>query len=195
MELIPDKPSSEAILKVCLFFQARDDGAFSEQLVSSLYGRYNVGGLLFVLTSSIRLFYTKQGEMYTHYEWPVQDSVDTARYEFLLIEANEEEASRLFATCCACARSRKPFNLLDLVLLFTPRVVDDLTVFEAPTLNCSQAIILILRECLDPGHPLRTVLAGLHSRQTLLVDLFGYVRPYALPVFLDSLRNLVKSDG
>ena len=112
--------------------------------------------------------------------------------DFLLIALTEDEQEKLWQTCDACVKARKPFNLIDLVLFHVPfREVEDLDVIAAPTLNNAQAIIVILRYCLNSNHNARNALNLLNSRKTLMEDLYCSLRPYALPVLWVSLTALV----
>lgn len=178
-------------MKVGLFFLQPDDRPVGG-VMHSLYGRFNVGGFLFIDEKSITMFKTKSGDSYGKYHWK-DGAILSGRYECLLISADEGERHRLWTTCEACAIVKKPFNMRDLLLMHLPfREVEDLPIDRAPTLNNAQAIILILRECLNPDNRLREGIEGLHSRQTLLEDLYDRLQPFAVPVTSAQITALVR---
>jgi hypothetical protein len=178
-------------MKVGLFFAHRED-ALLTGLVSSLFGKFNIGGFIFIHETEVDVFMTKQGETFYRYTHLRKPCLNLA-YECLLLSVDEEEQQRLFSTCMACMQVKKPFNLQDILLLHAPfRDVEDLPIDQAPTLNNAQAIILILRECLRPDNRLREGIEGLHSRQTLLEDLFQRLQPLAVPVSWTTIFGLVK---
>ena len=166
-------------MKVGLFFAHRED-ALLTGLVSSLFGKFNIGGFIFIHETEVDVFMTKQGETFYRYTHLRKPRLNLA-YECLLLSVDEEEQQRLL------------FNLQDILLLHAPfRDVEDLPIDQAPTLNNAQAIILILRECLRPDNRLREGIEGLHSRQTLLEDLFQRLQPLAVPVSWTTIFGLVK---
>jgi hypothetical protein len=185
-------------MKVVLLFQRRSIESTDDQLVSTFYGEYNIGGFAFVCDTEITAFWTMRGQLYTSYTCSGNQKSLPAPWrdkevDILLLSVDEQEQDKLLKTCTACVQSKKAFNLRDLLLLFVPfREVQDTSVFEAPTLNNPQAIILVLRECLNAENPLRSGLDGLHSRQTVLDTLYSSLRPYTLPVCWQALVNLVK---
>ncbi len=84
-------------------------------------------------------------------------AVGLAASDLLLLSVDEEEQRKLKSTCEACVAARKPFNLKDVMLMYVPFVSpEEISVFEAETLNNTQAVVLILRECLNPTNPLTT---------------------------------------
>lgn len=178
-------------MKVGLFFLQPDDRPVGG-VMHSLYGRFNVGGFLFIDEKSITMFKTKPGDSYGKYRWKA-GAILSGSYECLLISADEGERHRLWTTCEACAIVKKPFNMRDLLLMHVPfREVEDLPIDRAPTLNNAQAIILILRECLNPDNQLREGLEGLHSRQALLEEIFVRLLPLAVPATAANLSALVQ---
>ena len=105
------------------------------------------------------------------------------RSALLRLPVDEEETLKLLATCEACVQAKKPFNLTDLFLMhvaFWPAAESSL--FDSPALNHTQAVILILRECLNPTNSMRGALAGIHSRKACAHELFLLAQPYGLPV-------------
>ena len=105
-----------------------------------------------------------------------------------MLSVDEEEARKFRATCEACAVTHKQFNLQDILLMLMPfRDPAEISIVDAKTLNNTQAIILILRECLNLDNPLRLGLEGLHSRMTFMNNLYDNLAPYALPVLWSNL--------
>ena len=98
----------------------------------------------------------------------------------------------MYETCEACVTVRKPYNLLDDILIHLPFTATELSVVDTPRLNNSQAIILILRECLNADNPLRRGLEGLNSRQTFMSVIHDILSLYALPVVWERLIDLNK---
>lgn len=177
-------------MKVALFF-LQPEGRSPDGVVHAMYGRFNLGGFMFIDLTDINIFMTMQGSTYGKFRWK-GGSILHGAYECLMISVDEEEKYRILATCEACVKVKKPFNLRDLVLMHIPfREVEDLSIDQAPTLNNAQAMILILRECLNPDNRLREGIDGLHSRQTLLEELFNRVRPLAVPVTAANIAALV----
>jgi hypothetical protein len=178
-------------MKVGVFFAYREDSSFTG-IVSSLYGKFNLGGFIFIHEAAVDVFMTRQGEhffRFTHVRKPCLNLT----YECMLLSVDEEEQRRMLSTCEACMQVKKPFNLQDILLLHAPfRDLEDLPIDKAPTLNNAQAVILILRECLRTDNRLREAVEGLHSRQTLLEDLFERLRPLTVPISWTSIFGLVR---
>jgi hypothetical protein len=180
-------------MKVALFFLPRLDSSLG--LMSSLYGRFNLGGFLFIHDTMLESFWTISGSVFSRFICKTSP-IWREKYEFLLLSVDEDEQQRLLATCLACAQVRKPFNLQDILLLHAPfREVVDLPIDQAPTLNNAQAMVLILRECLRTDNRLRECVDGLHSRQVVLEDLFKGLHPLSVPVCWANLSSLVRWDG
>ena len=150
-----------------------------------MYGKYSDCGFVFVGESGIEMFFSSDKfKRFTLKEY------NQAEYEvdLLLPSVDEDEKHRLKATCEACAEVGKPFNMLDVVLMYVPFASPkELRLEEAHTLNNTQAMILFLRECLNKDNPLRQAVADLHSRQTYLDTLYERLCQHALPVLWSSL--------
>lgn len=96
--------------------------------------------------------------------------------DFMHLPTTGEEHARILATCRACTKTRFWFNHYDLLLSIFPfRNPTDLSLFETQSLHDAQAVILILRECLDreSNGPLHALMHSLHSRTTLCGQLFA----------------------
>jgi hypothetical protein len=181
-------------MKVVLFF-FNNHGRGPESMRHILYGRYARVGFLFVSDCMMEGFWTSAGQKYGRRFLTCKKDrfCEEGDTDFLLLPVNDEEAHRLWGTCDACVQAGKPFNLVDLLLMHVPfRDVEDLSVIDSPTLNNTQAVILILRECLRIDNQLRNGIEGLNSRQTLTENLYDRLRPYTVPVFWSSLTSLVK---
>lgn len=180
-------------MKVALFF-LNPTGRTPETLICGMYGRYNIGGFVFVHDTRIEAFMTREGESFSRVEWGAQrpNGGMLGEMHFLLLCVDDGEKHRLLATCEACVKVRKPYNLKDVLLIHVPfREVEDLPIDRAPTLNNTQSLILILRECLNPDNRLREGIEGLHSRQTFLEELYNRLLPLAVSVTWANLCALV----
>jgi hypothetical protein len=94
-------------------------------------------------------------------------------HDFLFLDVTPEEIRKISETCEACAESKIGYNTRDMVLCIVPlRQPKEKDLFQAGSLFCSQAMILILRSCLNPEHPLQAVLQNVHSRTTTPSQLF-----------------------
>jgi hypothetical protein len=181
-------------MKVAVFFYQPDERR-SGTLVHELYGRYHLGGLMFIQETRVQAFMTRQGEVYASHEWEghVQGVMQDGSTDFLMLCVDEEEGRQLLATCEACAAVKKPFNLKDLLLLYLPFYEpEDLAFDEAPTLHNAQAVILILRVCLRRDNRLLEGLEGLNSRQTMLQDLYNGILPFTVSITWGGILALVK---
>ena len=98
-------------------------------------------------------------------------------HDFLFVDVTPEEIRKISETCEACAESKIQYNTRDMVLCVVPlRRPREKSLFEAGPLFCSQAMILILRTCLNPEHPLQSVLENVHSRTTTPSQLYTVLR-------------------
>lgn len=97
-------------------------------------------------------------------------------HHFMLMSTTDEEADRIMRTCRGCVRAKKLFNLRDWVLYHVPfREPAEITLFEARTLNDTQSVILVLRECLSTQNDLFQTLSSLHSRTTTASALYDAI--------------------
>ena len=184
-------------MKVVLFF-LREHVRTSDTFEYMMYGKYEEGGLIFVSDTAIEGFYTVPDAEYSRHVLTHGRGWNSAKVadDFLLLSLDEEEKRRLKATCEACATVKKPFNMRDVLLMYVPFVdLKELSIAEAPTLNNTQAIILLFRECLNADNPLRKSVGVLHSRQTLLEAVYDRVAPHALPVLWSNLVGQLRDKG
>lgn len=164
-----------------------------ESVQYAMYGKYSSCSFLFVSETEIEGFYSVPGGEYKRYILTHGYNEAEFNADFLLISLDEEEKRKLRATCEACALVKKPFNFLDVVLMYMPFAnPKELSIEEAPTLNNAQAMVLFLRECLNQDNPLRRALEGLHSRQTFMDILYERLAPHALPVLWSSLAGQLR---
>ena len=168
--------------KIMLFFVS--EPGRGETLKAVLYGRFSQVG--FAITQEggdTALFVTNAGHAYCKTYTGALTREHRDAMTLLRLSVTQPEAEKIHETCEACVKARIPFNLADLLLMYMPlRDTRDVPLFEAEKLNNAQAVILILRECLDPDHHLRGAVEGLHSRQTFVEALYDRIRPYATPV-------------
>lgn len=110
-------------------------------------------------------------------------SFSNETHDFLFVDVTQEELRKVSELCEACAQSKKPYNTKDMVLCTLPlRSPREKDIFEAESLFCSQAMILILRSCLDKEHPLQTILSNTHSRTTTPSQLYTLLHSACLPI-------------
>ena len=187
-------------MKVLLYFQ-RPKGREPESPRFIMYGRYASTGFLFVKEEEIVSFGNTRKMPFSQIVFGNRPSdlcmkETSETYDFLLLSLDDEEMQRVLDTCHALVTVRKPYNLLDLLLIHVPfRDIPELSVTDAPSLNNAQAVILSLRECLNPENNLRQGLEGLHSRQTFIETIHDRLRPYTLPVLWSSVVGLVRWPG
>jgi len=87
-------------------------------------------------------------------------------YSFLALPTSLSEDDMVMRTCDACSQSYIPYNRWDTALssVLPARWTSEVDLFHAPTLHAAQAVVLVLRECLDPGNPVLRALQGVNSR-------------------------------
>jgi hypothetical protein len=103
-------------------------------------------------------------------------------HDYLSIPVTQDELMRVSKTCEACVEAKIPYNLRDMVLSQVPlRNPSESDLFHTHTLFCSQAVILILRSCLDGEHPLQPYLAEINSRTVTPTQLYELLKPHCVP--------------
>ncbi len=176
-------------MKVMLYFQCDKDTS-DTSLQHIMYGKYLRAGFVFVTDDNITTWFgPREGTLFCqankNFELGTLLSLD-----ILKLPVKDEDVEKLYKTCEACAQSKIPFNFMDLYLIHLPfREIEDIPLFKTKSLNNAQAIILILRECLESEHPLRVAVAGLHSRKTFMGTLYDSIHPFTLPVLSSSLMR------
>jgi hypothetical protein len=108
---------------------------------------------------------------------------------FRITGLSSEDSERICRTCRACVQKRIPYNARDMMLAGTMAPTfhndpqpDPRDVFSAESLYCAQSVVLILRGCLPPAHPLAEALAGVNSRAVTPSSLCELVRPLCVRV-------------
>lgn len=100
-------------------------------------------------------------------------------HDFLHVETSPAETKRVWDTCEVCTITRIPYNYSDMVLSVVPlRSPTERDIFTCRTLYCSQAMVLILRACLEKTHPLQAPLAAINSRVVTPTQLFTALEPF-----------------
>lgn len=181
-------------MKVGLFFSRHTNA-----LTVLMYGTYSECGILFFDDTVIEAFYSIPDHVYSRRvisrdeNWNKFWNNNGLEVDFLLLSVDAEEIRRLRATCEACVKVKKPFNMRDVLLIHVPfREPEEFSVTAAPSLNNTQAVILILRECLNQENSIQKCLEGLNSRQTYMDTLYNRLAPYTLSVFWCNLINFLK---
>ena len=102
-----------------------------------------------------------------------------ACHDFLSVPVSPEELHRISRACDTGVKSKIPYNLTDMVLSQVPlRYPTEQDFFHAKTLFCSQALVLLLRSCLDPGHTLQEPLRSVNSRTVSPSHLYHTLQPH-----------------
>jgi len=110
-------------------------------------------------------------------------------FDFLDLLVSDEEYTRVWNTCKACVQVKKSYNYRDVFLYNIPfREPMEKTLYETSTLFDAQAVILILRECLSPEHPLTNALYRLHSRTTMPTLLYEHFNAYVPAISVADIK-------
>lgn len=148
----------------------------------SLFGPFEFVDFLFVHDGKILLYLTRPHEKYSRVVLNKENMSRTTywkeMHEYLEIALTEEEGLKLLRTCDVFANVAHPYNFLDFMLTIVPlRSPDEQPLFETKKMSDVQAVILMLRECLTPGHPVLVATADLNSKNTLVSHLFETLQP------------------
>lgn len=86
--------------------------------------------------------------------------------DFMTLPTGPLEDDMIMRTCDACCQSHIKYNLRDSILSVVAPFMcgTDTDLFHSPTLHAPQAVVLILRECLDPDNPVLKAMQGFNSR-------------------------------
>ena len=102
-------------------------------------------------------------------------------HDFLSLPVTAEELYRIRTACEACVKSKVPYNTRDMFFSQIPlRNPTERDIYHCKSLFCSQAMVLVLRSCLDPDHELQGPLAMVNSRTTTPSHLYDLLRPYCV---------------
>ena len=106
-------------------------------------------------------------------------------HDFLRVQVDDTEYDRLWRTCEACVECKIPYNTRDMVLSVVPlRNPVERPLDQCRTLFCSQAMVLIMRSCLEEAHDVAGALRGVNSRVVSPTALYGLLLPHATKVCL-----------
>ena len=102
-------------------------------------------------------------------------------HDFLSLSVSPEELYRIRLACEACVKSKIPYNTTDMFLSQLPlRNPTERDLYQSKSLFCSQAMVLVLRSCLDPDHELQGPLAMINSRTISPSHLYQTLKPYCM---------------
>lgn len=124
---------------------------------------------------------------------PTDLGLTDEHYTFLALPTTLSEDDMVMRTCDACSQSYIPYNRWDTALttLLPARWTSEVDLFHAPTLHAAQAVVLILRECLDQGSPILRALQGVNSRSVKAAQLAVHLRGVGYVVNHESVGNLM----
>lgn len=107
-----------------------------------------------------------------------------------LLPTTDVECRRIYETCEACVKAKLSYSVYEMFMSAMPfRDPSDPGIFQVSGVRNTQAVVLILRECLDPATgTLLSLLANVNSRTIMPSDLYALMRPVAC-VFTLSLWN------
>jgi hypothetical protein len=149
-----------------------------------VYGEFRFVDLLFVQPSRITKYFTRPRENYGRrllFKDVMSNSENwTARRVFLELPVSEDEGERLLRTCETFASVETHYNLMDGLFYVIPmRVAKERTLFQTDELSDTQAVILMLRECLssETSQSILNALKCLNSRQTMPETLYETLLP------------------
>jgi hypothetical protein len=104
-------------------------------------------------------------------------------HDFLRIDVDAAEYDKLWRTCEALVLCKIPYNTTDVILSIVPlRSPVDRPLDKCKSLFCSQAMVLILRSCLEKDHAVAGALNGVNSRVVSPTALFDLLLPHAKQV-------------
>jgi hypothetical protein len=149
-----------------------------------VFGSYTFASLFVVLGSGRMVMFSATLDVGFFEEFPASVSTPAKwawlnkTYDFLRLGVTPEEGDLILRTCRGCVRARKRYNLRDLLLKNVPfREPEELALFDTHSLNDTQSVILILRECLPLDNPVAVQVRGLHSRLASASALFEVLSP------------------
>ena len=188
--------------KVLACFSKAEDVDFAENpanatlnaALSALRGEKYVD-LFFVDEDSVTYFMTRPGRHYQKFSTKkgCENLNWNERYQpmlYLDLKVSAEEQHKLRRTCETFATLHIPYNLKDSLIYFTFLCAPDkIGLFDVQKIADVQAMILILRECLLPTHPVIHAMKGLNSRSSTVDALFDAINPVAPRILRDPLSK------
>ena len=150
----------------------------------TIYGRYSTVGFAFSEENKLTLYGTRQGRCFSRF----QNRADLfhnveGKLDLLLPDVDAQTIDVIYRTCEALVEAKVPFSTQDFLLMSLQFNGPERPLFECRTLHDSQAVILVLRECLPKDHELLGVLTAFNSRQTYPETLYDRIALYCIPVF------------
>lgn len=103
------------------------------------------------------------------------------RYRLLQLRVSPAECRKILTACQICVQAKIPYSYHDLMLSLVPfRNPSDPPLDKVKSLRNVQAVVLILRECLDLSeNPLSVQLRTINSRTINPTGLLQIIQPYA----------------
>jgi hypothetical protein len=102
-------------------------------------------------------------------------------HDFLFLPVSPEELYRIRTACEACVKSKIPYNATDMFFSQIPlRNPTERDIYHCKSLFCSQAMVLVLRSCLDPDNELQGPLAMVNSRTVTPSHLHDILKPFCV---------------
>ena len=102
-------------------------------------------------------------------------------HDFLSLSVSPDELHRIRTACEACVQSKIPYNTTDMIFSQLPlRSPTERDLYHCKALFCSQAMVLMLRSCLDHDHELQGPLATVNSRTVSPSRLHEVLKPYSM---------------
>ena len=171
-------------MSVCLAFEKRSDGLI-KKVVKVLSGPHVHTEMIVSQKHPKQIHTAYSAYMNSVFSRTFQREFqfDDTSYDFLRIDVTPDELMRISKTCEACADTNIPYNTTDMIYSVLPlRNPMEKDLFNAKTLFCSQAMVLILRECLEPVHHLQLPLREVNSRTVSPSQLFEKLSPFCTQV-------------
>ncbi len=119
-------------------------------------------------------------------------SINSRQYRVLKLRISTDDCEKIHAQCEACVRASLQYSLTDLWLSLVPfRNPPDLPIDQVKNVRNVQAVILILRKCLDLAeNPIGVVLRAVNSRTTNPTHLLQLLTPYTFVYYLNNNKKI-----
>ena len=169
-------------MSIHLAFERTND-TWLKQMVARLSGPYVHTELVVTSTHEEAPFIRRKSySAYTDYVFFGSDEKSfrfaDETHDILQVKASANEIQDILLACETHVELKTPYNFKDMVLSIIPgRNPKDRDIYKVKTLFCSQAMVLILRQCLDADHPVRKVIEPVNSRVITPTQLFGILKP------------------
>ena len=169
-------------MSIHLTFERTDD-TWLKQVVKKLSGPYVHTELVVTSTHDEAPFIRRKSySAYIDYVFFGSDEKSfrfaDETHDILHVNASAQEIEDIRLACETHVELKTPYNYKDMVLSVLPgRNPNDKSIYNVKTLFCSQAMVLILRQCLEENHPVRKVLDPVNSRVITPTQLFDILKP------------------